>query len=127
MMCESTAIGRTLTLALVLQTSPDSVIPFAQWNASLSNVQEMQQDNPFYTPAKAKTPHKHISSAGIALIVIGCLLVAAAVGAGSWYALHILNAFLSMPRCPVPLSLQQAQIITHVSPICLEVIVQSNP
>ena len=74
-----------LTELLLSQTSPDDVIPFAQWNASsFSNVQVVQQENPYYTPVQAKKAHKSISSAGIALIVVGGLLVAAAVGAGSW-------------------------------------------
>ncbi len=70
---------------VIAQTSPDDVIPFAQWNASsFSNVAVLQQENPYYTPESAKQAHKSMSSAGTALIVIGCLLVAAAVVVGSW-------------------------------------------
>ncbi|KAK9837040.1 hypothetical protein WJX84_006166 [Apatococcus fuscideae] len=73
-------------LANALQVSPDSVIPAAIWNASsFSSIEMMQQANPYYSSTAPSGKRETISGAGVALIVVGTLLVAALMGAGAWY------------------------------------------
>ena len=69
-----------------MQVSPEDVISYAAWNASsFSNVQVVQHANPYFSPAGPHQTHDSISAIGIALIVVGALLVAGAIGTGSWY------------------------------------------
>ena len=44
----------------------------------------MQQANPYYSSTAPSGKRETISGAGVALIVVGTLLVAALMGAGAW-------------------------------------------